>query len=219
MGDISGAREELDRLGAALRAQLVELITDLTPGTGLSLLFLDAPTVVDWADPPRYHYSGLIRGQRPATVPAADLVERAAALLAAAGWEVGTEEVEAGAVVVTGHRQGNSIEVRVSGRSSSVMFSGQTPALALSGPGEFRRPDPVRTPETLTPGYVLCYECDGLGACPECNGRGRLSNGHICPECNGGRFCPICRGAGQLAVSELSPFQRTYYPELRGAPE
>ncbi|WP_433564587.1 hypothetical protein ACQP1O_04265 [Nocardia sp. CA-151230] len=219
MGDISSAREELDRLGAALRAQLVELITDLTPGTDLSLLFLDEPTVVDWAEPPRYHYSGLIRGQRPAQVPPADIVQRASALLAAAGWEVSAQEVEARAVLVTGRRDGNTIEVRVSDQSSSVMFSGRTPALALRAAGEYRRPDPARTPETLTPGYVLCYECDGLGACPECDGRGRLSSGRLCPECNGSRYCPICRGAGQLAVSELSPFQRTYYPELRGGSE
>ncbi|MFJ9362863.1 hypothetical protein ACIRRA_00375 [Nocardia sp. NPDC101769] len=222
MGDISSAREELDRLGAALRAQLVGLITDLTPDTDLGLLFLDAPTVAEWAEPPRYHYSSLIRGQRPATVSAAELARRASALFAAAGWEVGETEDLSGAgpaVVITGRREGNSIEVRVSGQSSSVMFSGRTPEIAVRDPQESRPPEPVRTPETLTPGYVLCYECDGLGLCPECRGRGRLSNGRLCPECNGSRFCPICRGAGQLAASQLSEYQRTYYPELRGGAE
>ncbi|MTE11545.1 DnaJ-like cysteine-rich domain-containing protein [Nocardia aurantiaca] len=221
MGDISGAREELDRLGAALRAQLVELIVDLTPGTDLGLLFLDEPTVADWTEPPRYHYSGLIRGERPAAVSAADIARRAAALLGAAGWEVGEAQDFSGprpAVVVTGQRDGNSIEVRVGEHTSAVMFSGRTPALALREPKEFRLPDPVRTPETVTPGFVLCYECDGLGACPECGGRGRLPGGHLCPECNGTRVCPICRGAGQLAISLLSSYQRTHYPELRGGP-
>ncbi|MVU78975.1 hypothetical protein GPX89_17190 [Nocardia sp. ET3-3] len=218
MGDISAAREELDRLGAALRAQMVELITDLTPDTDLGLLFLDAPTVADWAEPPRYHYSGLIRGQRPATVPAAELARRASAMLTAAGWDVGETEDTSGArpaVLITGRRDGNSIEVRVGDHTSSVMFSGRTPELALRGQEETRRPEPVRTPGTLTPGYVLCYECDGLGACPECLGRGRLANGRLCPECNGAGFCPICRGGGELAVSGLSTFQRAYYPELR----
>ncbi|GAB0107155.1 hypothetical protein JMUB6875_61470 [Nocardia sp. JMUB6875] len=222
MGDISGAREELDRLGAALRAQLVELIADLTPGTDLGLLFLDEPTVADWTEPPRYQYSGLIRGERPATVAAADIVRRATALLDAAGWETGTAPDTTGArpaVVVTGHRDGNSIEVRVGEHTSAVMFSGRTPALALRAPREFRLPDPVRTPDTVETGFVLCYECDGLGACPECGGRGRLSDGQMCPECLGARVCPICRGVGQLLVSGLSDYQRTQYPELRGAPE
>ncbi|MGV9663629.1 hypothetical protein [Nocardia niigatensis] len=222
MGDISGARDELDRLGAALRAQLTELVTDLTPGADLGLLFLDEPTIAEWTEPPRYHYSGLIRGERPATVPAADLARRAAALLAAAGWQVGESSDSTGAypaVVITGHRDGSSIEVRVGDHTSAVMFSGRTSALALRDPEEFRWPDPVRITETLTPGHVLCYECDGLGACPECGGRGRLAGGETCPECRGARVCPICRGAGQLAVSQLSPFQRTHYPELRRAPE
>ncbi|MFF3782068.1 hypothetical protein [Streptomyces sp. NPDC001933] len=48
MGPIPGAREELDRLGRALWAQLVELIDDLTPGSDLRLLFLDEPRIVDW---------------------------------------------------------------------------------------------------------------------------------------------------------------------------
>ncbi|MGW5105781.1 hypothetical protein [Nocardia sp. NPDC004123] len=222
MGEISGARAELDRLGAVLRAQLVELITDLAPETNLRLLFLDEPTIVGWSEPPRYQYSGLIRGERPATVSAADIARRAAALLGAAGWEVGEAQDSTGpkpAVVVTGQRDGIGIEVRVGDHTSAVMFSGRTPALALRDPEEFRLPDPVRTPETLSPGFVLCYECGGLGFCPECGGRGRLPDGEMCPECYGARVCPICQGAGQLLISELSPYQRTHYPELRGTPE
>ncbi|APB01556.1 hypothetical protein [Nocardia seriolae] len=217
MGEISGARAELDRLGAVLRAQLVELIADLTPDADLGLLFLDEPTVADWSEPPRYHYSGLIRGERPATVAAADIARRATALLAGAGWEVGEVADTSGpkpAVVVTGRRDGLGIEVRVGDHTSAVMFSGRTPALALREPEEFRLPDPVRTPETLTSGHVLCYECRGLGACPECGGRGWLGE-ERCPECHGSRVCPICGGDGELAISELSPYQRTHYPELR----
>ncbi|MFG2563645.1 hypothetical protein [Streptomyces sp. NPDC048496] len=221
MGDIPGAREELDRMGRALRAQMVELITDLTPGSDLGLLFLDWPTVADWHEPLRHHYSALFRGERPASVSAADLASRAAALLGPAGWEIAASEENDGAKpwsLVTGRQDGSSIEVRVGHHTSAVMFSGQTPALALRAPEEFQWPEPVRTPETVTPGYVLCYECDGLGECPGCGGRGWVpdqARGRTnCPECRRGRVCLICRGSGQLAVSQLSPYQRGYYPEL-----
>lgn len=84
---------------------------------------------------------------------------------------------------------------------------------------EFEWPEPVRTPETVTPGYVLCYECEGLGWCPSCGGRGWLDDGaggrKRCPECHTQGICPICQRAGQLAVSQLSPYQRGYYSELR----
>lgn len=88
---------------------------------------------------------------------------------------------------------------------------------------EFEWPDPVRTPETVTPGYVLCYECEGLGWCPSCGGRGWLDDGaggrKRCPECHTTGSCPICQRAGQLAISQLSPYQRGYYPELPEAGE
>ncbi|MEE1811272.1 hypothetical protein PUR32_35380, partial [Streptomyces sp. BE133] len=68
--------------------------------------------------------------------------------------------------VLTARRpDGTRIEVRTGDHNSAVLYSGQTPALALREPEEFQWPEPVRTPGTLTPGYVLCYECDGLGAC------------------------------------------------------
>lgn len=76
----------------------------------------------------------------------------------------------------------------------------------------------MRTPETLTPGYVLCYECDGLGRCPGCGGRGWvLREPHRrkrCAECGTRQVCPICQGHGELSASSLSPYQRGYYPEL-----
>ncbi|MEZ0067202.1 DnaJ-class molecular chaperone [Streptacidiphilus sp. MAP12-20] len=76
-------------------------------------------------------------------------------------------------------------------------------------------PEPVRTPETLTPGYVLCYECDGLGWCPACGGSGWGSGAWgRCQLCGHEQVCPICRGSGDLAASQLSEYQRRYYPEL-----
>ncbi|MFI9201209.1 hypothetical protein [Streptomyces sp. NPDC053048] len=221
MGGIPGAREELDRLGRALRTQLVELIDDLTPGGDLRLLFLDEPKIVDWHEPLRYEYSSSFSGKRPAHIGAADIVSRAAALLGSAGWEVATSQEEAGGrprTVVTGRRDGCGIEVRAVDHMSTVWFSGQTPAMALYEPEEFQWPEPVRTAETITSGYVLCYECDGLGWCPGCGGRGwahdEARGRKNCSACHRDRVCLICRGAAQLAISQLSPYQRGYYPEL-----
>ncbi|MFD7321560.1 hypothetical protein ACFV9D_10835 [Streptomyces sp. NPDC059875] len=222
MGAIPGAREKLDRLGRALHAQLVELINDLTPGSDLRLLFLDEPSIVDWHEPLRYRYStSSFNGELPANVGATDIVSRAAALLGSAGWEVATSQENVGGrswMVVTARRDGNSIEIRVGDHVPVVWFSGLTPAIALNEPEEFQWPEPVRTAETVTPGYVLCYECDGLGWCPGCGGRrwvrdearGRKN----CGECHRDGVCPICRGAGELAISALSPYQEGYYPEL-----
>ncbi|MFI1915040.1 hypothetical protein [Nocardia sp. NPDC020380] len=225
MSDIPGARDELHRLGGILRTQLVELITALTPAADLRLLFLNDPTVADWSEPPRYHYSVVFRGERPAGVTAAALAEHAASLLGSGGWAVTTSERIAGEqrrLVVAGSREGIGIEIRTGENNSGVMYEAATPALVLET-SDFQRPDPVRTSETVTPGYVLCYECDGLGWCPECGGRGWLAGPdgkrRRCPECNSERVCPICRGGGELAISQLQPFQRDFYPELRRAPE
>ncbi|MEU5424955.1 hypothetical protein AB0H73_05010 [Streptomyces olivoreticuli] len=221
MGEIPGAREELDRLGRALRAQLVEMITDLTPGSDLGLLFLNEPRVADWHEPLRYHYSAVFRGERPASVDAAEIASRASALLGSAGWEVAASEEIDGAKrsgVITGRHGGSSISIRAGDHTSAVLFTAQTPMPALRTPEKFQWPEPVRTLETLTPGYVLCYECDGLGACPGCGGRGRLPgepHGRAdCRECSRQRVCPICRGGGELVISRLSPYQQGYYPEL-----
>ncbi|QLE70312.1 hypothetical protein FGW37_00640 [Streptomyces rectiverticillatus] len=222
MGGIPGAREELDRLGRALRTQLVELINDLTPGSDLRLLFLDEPTIVDWHEPLRYQYgTSSFSGERPAHASAADIASRAATLLGSAGWEVATSQEDAGGrprSVVTGRRDGCSIEIRVGHHRPVVYFDGRTPAMALYEPEEFQWPEPVCTAETVTPGYVLCYECDGLGWCPGCGGRGwvhdEVRGRKNCSACHRDRVCLICRGAAQLAISQLSPYQRGYYPEL-----
>ncbi|MFB9573528.1 hypothetical protein [Streptomyces yanii] len=223
MGEIPGACEELERLGRALRAQLVELIDDLTPGADLGLLFLDEPNVADWHEPLRYSYSTLFRGERPEGLGAADIALRAAGVLGPAGWEIaGPQEEIDGArrtyVLTACHPDGIRIEVRTGDHNSVVFYSGQTPAQALREPEEFQWPEPVRKPETLTPGYVLCYECDGLGACDCCGGRGWVpSEPHgrsNCRQCSRKRVCPICRGGGELAVAQLSSYQLGYYPEL-----
>ncbi|MEU3561344.1 hypothetical protein [Kitasatospora sp. NPDC006786] len=222
MGPVPGAREELDRLGRALRSQLVELIDDLAPDSDPGLPLLDTPQVVDWHEPLRYRYSvSSSTGKRPANAGAADTAARAAALLHSAGWTVATSQEDAKGtprIVVTGHRDGCTIEIRTVDHTSTVWFSGQTPAMALYEPEEFHRPEPVRTAETVTAGFVLCYECEGLGWCYDCGGRGwrpDATRGRVnCPACHRHRVCVICRGEAELAVSQLSTYQLGYYPEL-----
>ncbi|WP_067695702.1 hypothetical protein [Nocardia jejuensis] len=217
MGEIAGARAELDRLGRSLRAQTVELVTELTPGADLDLLFLDEPTVSDRHEPVKYRYSTDFRGERPPGVEAADLVLRGAEMLSAAGWTVTASpaDVVPGSI---GTKDGSTIEIRATTAHPSVLFSVRTREMSLTEPRVFEWPTPVRTAETVDPGYVLCYECDGLGRCPECGGRGWLPDeeqGRItCPECLGEKVCPICRDAGQLLISRLQTFQRGYYPDL-----
>ncbi|MER5302528.1 hypothetical protein ABT039_24105 [Streptomyces lasiicapitis] len=220
MGAIPGAHDELKRLARALREQMVELITDLTPGSDLRLLFLDEPSIVDWHEPLWYQYSSGFDGKRPAGVGAADVASRAAALLRSAGWEVATSQETAGGnprLVVSGRREGNEIDVRAGDHLAIVWFSARTPKMALYEPQEFEWPQPVCTPETVAAGSVLCYECDGLGWCPCCGGRSWVSSeAHgrkNCPLCYRERVCPICRGRGGLYISELSPYQRGFYAE------
>ncbi|MEE1805320.1 hypothetical protein, partial [Streptomyces sp. BE133] len=139
MGEIPGVREELDRLGRALRAQLVELIDELTPGADLGLLFLDEPNVADWHEPLRYSYSAVFRGERPEGVGAADVASRAAGLLSPADWDIAGPQEEIGGTkrtyVLTARRpDGTRIEVRTGDHNSAVLYSGQTPALALREP-------------------------------------------------------------------------------------
>nr|BEK63109.1 hypothetical protein KPHV_03360 [Kitasatospora purpeofusca] len=229
-GTSGAAREELGRLGRSLREQMVVLITDLTVRVHLRRLVLDGPKVADGRDPSRYHCSAVYQGDRPAGVTAAGTADRAGSLLRAAGWEVAvSQEDDDGLLwtVVLAQRDGCTIRVLTSEDTRAVAFRGQTAALVLRPPepaGQ-REPEPgrepERRPETVTPGYVLCYECDGDGRCPGCGGRGwvlrtagRSDLRRRCAECATTRFCPICRGAGQLAISLLSTYQRGYYPDL-----
>ncbi|MFF7586058.1 hypothetical protein ACFZCK_01045 [Kitasatospora purpeofusca] len=225
-GTSSAAREELDRLARSLRRQMVVLITDLTVRVHLRRLAFGEPKVADGSDPSRYHCSATYQGNRPASATAAGTASRAVSLLRAAGWEVTvSQEDDDGRLwtVVLAHRDGSTVRVLTSDDTPAVAFRGQTPALVLRPPQPAGQPvqEPERTPETLTPGYVLCYECDGVGRCPGCGGRGWVlrtpglaESRSRCSECATRKFCPICRGAGQLAISNLSTYQRGYYPEL-----
>ncbi|MEV5378404.1 hypothetical protein AB0L26_20895 [Streptomyces nondiastaticus] len=219
--EIPGARARLLGAAEAVCASLTSLAERLTPGQVPEFAVSGDPSVDTGTEPPTYLYTVrkrvYVRDARPereAYEPG--LAARAAALLAADGWET-TEEIldpRPGTwdVVVTGLRHDAQIMVSVSPGRDEVMYQGRTPAVALYEHVPHVRPDPVVTPETLRPGYTLCYECDGLGWCPGCEGRGWVLGGRPgwgggspdpgrlgrCPECLTERVCPICRGRGSL---------------------
>ncbi|MFJ8434035.1 hypothetical protein ACIQ9P_22305 [Kitasatospora sp. NPDC094019] len=233
-GTSRAAREELDRLARSLRGQMVVLITDLTVRVHLRRLAFGEPKVAEGGDPSRYHRSATYQGNRPARATAAGTASRAVSLLSAAGWEVTvSQEDDDGRLwtVVLAQRDGSTVRILTSDDTPAVAFRGRTPAILLrapqpagrpvTGPEPATAPEPERAPETPTPGYVLCYECDGAGRCPGCGGRGwvlRTPGGSDrrsrCGECATRKVCPVCRGAGQLAIFDLSTYQRGYYPGL-----
>ncbi|MFF2552676.1 hypothetical protein ACFVUS_16845 [Nocardia sp. NPDC058058] len=130
MGEVPGARAELDRLGHALRTQLLDLITLLTPGADLTLLFLDEPTPVDEDHPSAHHYATTFRGKRPDSVTAADTVRHAAALLANSGWEV-SESREVNRTLVAAYRNRCTLELRIPDHTPTILYSANTPAFPL----------------------------------------------------------------------------------------
>ncbi|MFF2081210.1 hypothetical protein ACFVXG_41390 [Kitasatospora sp. NPDC058162] len=211
----------------------------MTVRVHLRRLALGEPEVADLSDLPGYRYSLEYQGDRRPAVSAAETASRAVSLLGAAGWDVTTSQEEGDGwlwTVIVARRDGSRIRVLTSDDARTVVFRGQTAALALYAPEPVwdpvpvripepvpepppePEPQPVRTSETLTPGYVLCYECDGLGRCPRCHGRGwlprRPEGRRRCGECRTTKVCAICRGGGQLSVYGLSSYQRGYYPEL-----
>ncbi|MFC9294064.1 hypothetical protein ACFTWH_03940 [Streptomyces sp. NPDC057011] len=217
---IPGARERLTRAAEELRACLRSLAGQLTPGQVPEFPLPDEPFGDHGRVPALWHYSFTARVRArdvrpPREAYPTDLAARAAALLTAGGW--GTPAPRAGAhggAIVTGARDGTEITVSVVHGNGEVLYAGRTAEFALYEPVPHVRPEPVVTEETLTPGQELCYECDGLGWCPACGGRGWVMGGHggwgagtlprdpdrlgRCPLCFTRRFCPICRGAGQL---------------------
>ncbi|MEV0075751.1 hypothetical protein AB0H58_04995 [Nocardia neocaledoniensis] len=221
MGEVPGAEQELRGLGVRLLEQVRVIAAHVTPDTVVPDSALpDLPEVAEWTEPLRYRYSVRVQTALAAGDSAAAAVRRGAEVLAAGGFEL-AEDRRAGTVasrvVVTGSRDGFLIEVRVWPETGDVVYAGLTPTLALRTPGA-RQPDPARTAETVEPGHVLCYECDGLGWCPACGGNGWVLDDaglrRPCPECHEQRVCPICRGAGQLQVARLRPAERAMYPQL-----
>ncbi|MQY05782.1 DnaJ-like cysteine-rich domain-containing protein [Actinomadura macrotermitis] len=217
MGKIPGARAELDRLGGVMRSELFDLVGRLTPeaAPAVEAVRLEYPGVADWHEPLRFDHRATIRGARPQDVSPEEMARRAVEAFAAAGWTV--EEEVADAILVTGRSEDITIKVRVSVVSPVVLYMAGTPAMALDTPQPRVRPEPLKSAGNLSPGYALCYECDGLGLCPACYGRGWVPDEERgrrhCPECQIVPVCPICRGAGELYVATLQYFEKGYYPD------
>ncbi|MEV0356840.1 hypothetical protein AB0H71_12330 [Nocardia sp. NPDC050697] len=205
----AAARWELERAAELLRAELLALAAALAPGQQPGLTMLSEPAVLEWREPLRHHYAATLH--IPGDLPGA------AELLAAAGWRLtGTDDG------LVAERAGFRLRVRAHG-AAGLGISGTTPGYVLYERPAESRPEPVVTAETLRAGYLLCYECDGLGWCPECFGRGWILDAEQrrqrCVECRGARTCPICAGVGQLAIAGMNSVARAHYPELDRAPE
>lgn len=137
---------------------------------------------------------------------------RARAALAAAGWEV-DQPRSIGPRLAFEARQDDGHRVSFYAVEDGVELYGYTPEIKTAE-ARHVRPEPMKTAETVDPGEILCYECQGLGWCDVCEGDGWI-DGERCPACWGKKVCPICRGRGELTIALLSPYQRRRYPELR----
>ncbi|MFE5711462.1 hypothetical protein ACFQ7J_11665 [Streptomyces sp. NPDC056501] len=220
MPEVPTTDVELRRLGRILLAQVRIIAAQVTPAAVIPESALpDAPEVAEWTEPLRYRYALRAQIGLDAGVSADEAIRRAVEAFITGGFDI-LQERRAGTVavrvVVTGSRAGFRIDVRVWPATGDVVYVGVTPAVALRAPRA--RPDPFGAAETVEPGHVLCYECDGLGWCPACSGFSWVVDDaglrQSCPECREQRFCPICRGAGQLQIARLRPPERAFYPEL-----
>lgn len=223
MAEIDGARQRLDLARDWLRDRILDLAAELDPERVPTLRVPAEPSVVDWHTPLRYSYAftALVAGSDEQYDPG--LPERAARWLTGTGWTVATEVTRPAAgpdrTTVTGLWNDYRLRVRTEQNLGGILYMAETPAIPLAIPEPWVPPPPVRTPETVSRGYVLCYECDGAGWCPECKGRGWVESERgreTCGECLGDRDCPVCRGHGELAVNRLQDWQRNQYPDLRG---
>ncbi|WP_438309889.1 hypothetical protein ACSHWO_02695 [Streptomyces sp. HUAS TT3] len=229
MEEIAGARERFEREVATVRGCLRALAEQLTPGQVPEFAVPPEPLRDGGTVPATYHHAFIERVQADGAQPPQEaygpgLAARAAALLSAGGWDTGgrrpgAEDREAKGVL----RGGPWVRVSVPASRSSVLYEGRTSDIALYEPVPHVRPGPSATPETLWAGHELCYECDGLGWCPVCEGKGWVLGGNPgwgsrsiprdpdrlgrCPLCSTRRVCPICNGAGQVPVG-ANPYDR-----------
>lgn len=215
-------RRQLDSAGERLRDELSWLAARAVPGTAAETVLLSGPAVVDWHRPVSYRYEASTRVLGSGYDAA--VIDRASAALDGAGWTVTVTRSDdgTGQTTVTGEKDGFQLRVDAQEGYAGTVFTGTTPASALETAAE-SAPEPVATPDTLGPDEVLCYECDGLGWCPACYGRGWMPDGltgrHRCRECLGTKVCPVCRGDGKLAMELLTAADLAHYPALRSADE
>ncbi|MEV6273926.1 hypothetical protein [Nocardia sp. NPDC051832] len=218
MTEIEGVRQWLDSAAEFLRGQMRWFGAQLVPGTDPHVVIPKHPGQVDRSDPPRHRFealANLVCSPDPARA------DRAAHILHAAGWAVQVQRDPEHPAVVTvrGDQEGYRLQARIEDGYEGIVLLGQTPEIQLYQPDPPAAPPaPAVTPGTVGPGAVLCYECDGLGLCPTCHGRGSVPGGpsgrHRCRTCLGARVCPICGGAGELRIADLSDADRAQYPQI-----
>jgi len=212
----------LEPVAAQLREQIELLARQLTPGATVAVSIPADPAVVAWDDPVRYRFQASSRVEWAGAGRDPGLADRAADLLTGSGWSARVErftEYGATQVTVAAERDGFRLMVRFQEEYEGVIYTGETPELIRT---EHGRTEPFQHPvggeRTVREGAVLCYECTGLGSCPDCHGRGWISTGPAdrkrCPECRGEKVCPVCRGSGELLIAMLTEFDRTHYPQL-----
>ncbi|MFI6823335.1 hypothetical protein ACIBJE_20605 [Micromonospora sp. NPDC050187] len=225
MPEIPGTREELENAARFLRDRMLSLARLLEPGQHPDITMLPEPAILDWREPLRYAYKatlGLVAREHPS---AAHAVRYGGDLLTALGWSVENDTGPAEARAVA-RRDGFVItlyavhrEQDVSHYGDSYGIGGETPHVLLHEPVGFVPPEPVVTTGSLPTGALLCYECDGLGWCPGCLGRGFTRDDcqrrQRCNLCFTRRICPICEGAGLKWIHAMNRWERTQYPELR----
>ncbi|MEV0762960.1 hypothetical protein [Nocardia sp. NPDC050435] len=218
MAEIEGVRPWLDRAAEFLRGQMQWFGAQLVPGATPHVVIPKHPGAVERTSPPRHRFEALADLSGPLDPTR---IDRAANILHAAGWVVQVLRDPHAPTVVTvrGEREGYRLQARFEDGFGGIVLLGETPNIQLyqSDPPE-PRPAPAVTPETVSRGAVLCYECDGLALCPTCHGQGSVDGGpggrHRCRTCLGSRVCPVCGGAGELRVADLSDADRIHYPDI-----
>ncbi|MGW0250977.1 hypothetical protein ACWDYH_30550 [Nocardia goodfellowii] len=217
MAEIEGVRQWLDRAAEFLSAQLRWLGGQIVPGAVPHVVIPARPARIDNTDPGRYRFEAVANLSWRDDPTAA---HRAAHILTTAGWTVALQRDPhyPTVVTVTATREGYRLQVRTEEGYDGIVLLGETPGIALYEEVTPPAPAPAVTSATAHPGAVLCYECDGLGACPTCQGRGWTKGGpsgrHRCRSCLGSRRCPICEGAGELPLEDLSDADRAHYPRI-----
>lgn len=197
--EIPGAREELRRRGERLFAEFAALLAALAPGQAPP----EHPEITAFGNPLSFGYHRQVAFDRTPAGP--DLPDRARAALA--GWETTAERTGSGSTVLHAWRDGMTLRLHLHPQRGLTLARADLEPAALHLPEVFVRPEPLLAPEDVRPGYELCPECEGLGWCERCWGRGWTMGGITwggrtegqarCGDCLGSRACPFCRGAGE----------------------
>ncbi|MFI6504021.1 hypothetical protein [Nonomuraea typhae] len=197
---------------------LREHLAELWPG--------EAPFVHEWADPYRVRRAGEPVGYRHLVLAAAagrvsPGVDGVLEALRDAGWKARDPHVFHGESVASATLDAFKVRVYEGAGPGVLYVCGWTPVVFRLE--ERPRRQPRHTVSTVWEA-VLCDECDGLGACPECEGtlfaphtfrRGSYS-GYGCLGCNanntGPGNCASCGSRGCLPAG--SPYGEDGRPGL-----